>query len=752
MLLLTVLPGLAEQSTIEVPAALPAANTAPAGMVETPASTAPLTGSASAGLQEITVDAERFLFHDDGQAEFFGNVEINSPQVNIRADAVRYDDRMRKIFARGNVTITVKDQNSFAGEALEYELARPHAWQFHQVITEYPPEQLGYPFIAPLYVQGDLVEGDDSGNAFINGGHFTTCDRKEPHYEFLSRRISIYPGDKIVARDTDIIVLGKRLLRLPYLVFFLREKQYPLTPEFGQNSEDGYFARLFYPYQLSAEQNGVLRLDLTEKRGQGLGLRHRYNIDSASGELFAYMRNRDNEFSVQLQHQQQLPAGIDAQVSLDLKQNSLFTLQKTTSTNINVNLQQGDEYLNFTRYLNESNFRSDNISALFHYSFPLANGMVSGNSRYSSNGISGVGPSAAADQELWHNLLWTRPFPAGDVQLLVNQRNDLDGNNYLLDSQRSGTQQLPELSFLTNGEKLHLRLLSPLQSTITLGWGIFDEVSGTTHHRLGRSRLEVAAQAPQLRLANSLIEMDGKYFQTVYGDSDTTAQYCIEGNMRVNSHFGDLRNEIYYRRIDVRGYTPFYFDTRYPAHNIDNNLIFEHGSQQDTAHYYTARVSAGRDLLNHNWRDVTLVARIPLGSELLSTQQLGYDPNSKKWRDWTAGYSWVPNERLVLNLGTRYSLEEQQFSRLASELDWRINQQWRVQHRASLNPVSGSFNYHELLLTRDLHCWDATIYLSDAQQTFGFFLRLKAFDMPIPSFGIGRGGEILNSSLGNNNW
>ena len=700
----------------------------------------------------ISIDADRFLLQENGVAEFFGNVELTAPQATIRADHVRYEDRTRTVTATGNVTIAIKDDVSYRGESLEYRLTAPNQWQFREFSTEYPPEMLGYPFLEPLFARGERAEGDRSGSITIHQGHATTCDLARPHYEFVSRRIIIYPGDKLIARDTDLYVLGKRVVRLPYLFIFLRERQYPVTPEIGQTMEDGYFARFFYQYQLSDRHVGVMRLDVTEKRGQGIGVRHRYQLSDGSGELFAFLRNKDDEYTLQLKHQQQLPARIHADLSFDIKQNSVFTLQKTTSTNINLNFARDDDSLSFTRYVNAGQFRSDTVSAVLRYNFPLAAGTVSGNTRYSSFGRNAGGEVIHADQEMWNYLQWTRPFAAGNVQVLFNHRTDVDGDRYLLDNQNAGTQQLPEISFISNSEKLQWHFLNPVQTSFTLGWGVFDELSGGKQKRLGRTRLEVNTRVPEIKLGNTTLDGNAYLFQTVYGDRDTTAQYSVDGNLRARTILGALRNEVSYRRNIVEGFTPFFFDTRYPSHSITDNVIYERGDPADPRHYYTARLSSGRDLLNKRWRDVTLVTRMPAGADIIMTHQLGYDPNTRQWRDWTSGYSWTPNERLVVNLGTRYNIEEHRLSRIAGEIDWVLNSQWRVQHRASLDTATGVFNYNELLLTRDLHCWDATLFVSDTHQTVGLFLRLKALDIPIPSFGIGRGGEVLDATLGASGW
>ena len=81
--------------------------------------------------------------------------------------------------------------------------------------------------------------------------------------------------------------------------------------------------------------------------------------------------------------------------------------------------------------------------------------------------------------------------------------------------------------------------------------------------------------------------------------------------------------------------------------------------------------------------------------------------------------------------------------RVSTNLSWVITPRWRLQWLGGYDAPNKKLLYNEFLVTRDLHCWDVSAYYSYQQKYFYLYFRLKALDIPLPRFGIGRGGQIL---------
>ncbi len=111
------------------------------------------------------------------------------------------------------------------------------------------------------------------------------------------------------------------------------------------------------------------------------------------------------------------------------------------------------------------------------------------------------------------------------------------------------------------------------------------------------------------------------------------------------------------------------------------------------------------------------------------------------------------SERFKLDLGTRYDTTIKQLADARLVLNAQLGKLWNIQANAGYNGISNSFDYRSVMLTRDLHCWEASITYIDQS---GFFknkgiqlnLRIKAFPF-FRDYGAGSFGQTLDTSVGN---
>lgn len=116
--------------------------------------------------------------------------------------------------------------------------------------------------------------------------------------------------------------------------------------------------------------------------------------------------------------------------------------------------------------------------------------------------------------------------------------------------------------------------------------------------------------------------------------------------------------------------------------------------------------------------------------------------------DLVSQFSMGKGNLVTFNLGSRYDLQSNQLENVNTELAWQATPLWRLEWRSGYNGTDKQFLYNEYLVTRDLHCWATALYVSTNPQGVGLFLNLKALNTALPSFGIGRGGQVLNTSQG----
>ena len=703
----------------------------------------------------LTFYYDRTLFDPVlGLYHLFGHVTMESTYATINADELTYNEVTKQVLARGSVSITtLADHNTYFGTLLLYDVLPPNHWQFIDVAVTYPASFLGPPFIAPIFINGKNVSGLTGKPIQVNRAHFTTCDDAQPHYELLSKRVDVYPGDKVIAYQNVLVVLGHRILYLPYFFLSLRQHTTPIVPEIGENTVEGYYARFLFQYVLSPTELGGVRLDLTSIRGVGIALDHFYSVPKGAGELFLYGRQGLDEYAIRLDHYHQvLPGQITATVVVDDRRDySVTPTQSTTNTQYTTTLERDTDHtqasFNFNHYLDEGSFSSDSTTSLLSYNSSVFYGKLESSLRYDSFGSGSSVEGSASTPELWSHLIWSHPYSFATFFTQFDLRSALVASPTASTELFSGVQRLPEVYLEAKAgadklDNLHLPFLRQVPSTFRVGWGIFSEVANGTITTFNRYRLEWDVN--QLQFTRGPTQLTGTTYlhQYVYGDPDTTALYTYGIHLSEATKFlTNFTNTLRFDRDYNNGYTPFSFDTISKLDTVADSIHLLRGKLDCT-------LAGGYDYLYKQWQDLTFTSQVPLGHQFVTSQQFFYDLNQHQWGDLVSQYSWFPNNRLTINLGTRYALQTGQLDQVASQVDWVINSEWHLQWHGGYNGISNQINYNEILLTRDLHCWDATVMYSESQSSYGFYLRLKALNMPLPSYGIGRGGQVLDTDLG----
>ncbi len=555
--------------------------------------------------------------------------------------------------------------------------------------------------------------------------------------------------DKLIAYDNDFYVLGHRILHIPWFFLSLKQHQSPIVPVVGQDEEEGYFARFLYQYVLSPTQIGGIRLDLTQKLGAGLGIDHFYTFPRDYGELFLYGRQDLRETVVRLDNTVQLPNDVIFALTADIRKDSEFTLQPTTATTINANIHRNgtnnSELFNYTDTLSESNFQSDNKSANLRYNLNGKWGSLQYSSEYSSFGYSattGTTTNPPPDQTLWNRLQVLDHLGFADLNLRVDQHMNL-GGELNTPTTLIGEQRLPEIYLDTSPSQLKCNYFNFMPTRFTIGWGLYREFA--TGASLARYLFNWQSNTKKpITWGRTQIFPTFTFRQTMYGDEFHTAYYYWSGNINAQTKLGPFSNVLTYGRQDAHGFTPLSFDTIYPYETVSESLQY----YTDPLRMY---LTGGRDLLHGQWQDINLRADAQLAPGVAMHQSIGYDIENSQWLDAVSQYNFLRTNRFIFNLGTRYNFTGTGLSTASTEMDWVVSSRWHIQWIGGYDGVSRQLTANEFLFIRDLHCWDAALLYSRQNHITYLYIRLKALNLPLPFFGIGRGGQVLDTNVGTPN-
>jgi LPS-assembly protein len=202
-----------------------------------------------------------------------GNVVIRYEDTHITADFAEVETETKKVHAKGHVIVFKNETPIAEGEEIFYD--------FKNNSGRFPD---GRALSLPWIVRGVDIHEVKEGVKIIRDGSVTTCDLKNPHYEVKAKKVTIYDGNKMVAQNIKLYVLGKPIFWWPYFVFPLQYGKSPITISAGYSSRFGYYVETSKGISITKNVSGKLHADWRSRRGFGAGGDVKYNFENVIGE------------------------------------------------------------------------------------------------------------------------------------------------------------------------------------------------------------------------------------------------------------------------------------------------------------------------------------------------------------------------------------------------------------------------------------------------------------------------------------
>lgn len=217
-----------------------------------------------------------------------GNVVVTYKGMKLSADYAEVETETKRAYARGHVVLIREDQLAARGEEIYYDFAN-NSGQFPG----------GRSIHGPWFAKGEEIKQTEEGKYEVERASITTCDLEErPHFEIRAKRVSIYTGDKIFARNIWLYVLGKPIFWWPYLIFPLQEseRKSPIEIHPGYSSQDGAYLLTSKGYSLAKWLWGRWHIDWRQKRGFGAGADFDYRFEGlkTDGNIRLYLTQDRN--------------------------------------------------------------------------------------------------------------------------------------------------------------------------------------------------------------------------------------------------------------------------------------------------------------------------------------------------------------------------------------------------------------------------------------------------------------------------
>ncbi|MDD5195557.1 MAG: LptA/OstA family protein [Candidatus Omnitrophica bacterium] len=249
---------------------------------------APIASFAEEKVLPVDINADEISYlQEEGKALAKGNVKMTYQETQLFADEAEYDAKKQIVHIKGNVKI-VKDGVPVYGKDVIYNFNTQNA-EMSDVKMVSPP------------MYGHAQEADKVGKEkyILKNGYVTTCDKEQPHYRIVAKRITFFPKVKVVARNVIIKVGSVPVFYIPYYSHEFSDTSFPLQIVPGSDDKWGFYLLSRWRYHINQQHRGKLILDWYDKRGMGKGVLHKAQGTKIGDALFKYYSIEDDLYKTE---------------------------------------------------------------------------------------------------------------------------------------------------------------------------------------------------------------------------------------------------------------------------------------------------------------------------------------------------------------------------------------------------------------------------------------------------------------------
>lgn len=711
----------------------------------------------------VNIKADKLKFIEgSGQVEATGSVEAKFTEATIQADRLLMDSASNVATAEGHVKLNGRGYQSEA-RRLDYN-ADTRVAKFSDFRVTVQPQKMNGPL--SIVAQSFCDTGQKMGGG---PGGLSTCFDGAPHYFLSARQIDYYPEDRVEARNVILYIGDLPLFWLPYLYYSLKEEG-RRNWLFGHNEVEGDYLKTAWPYPL-----GLLMVDLMDRKGWGLGTDSQYALGALGlGSLYLYnVGEKDtgqNSWVERIKHQKQL--GPNTNLTVDHSYVSTYRIpsgridQTTFGFDLNY-ASQAAAGLMFN-LIDDRAGATGRYNLLFNQSIGKESMGYAYNYEFGKNDPKWLRKSQRfnyrtallSDHVVFNTTAnyYHSAAGAGDSgEEKVEPQIDLSGaesdfswrysQNWLIDLRQADYPGTTQYQFLEKQPELEISPralnLSLFNLQSTFGFGRYREVKyvadlgknrdfTTSRYRTTLNATRAVPLGP-----STTLNLSAGVDQFLYGPGDQL--YALREGASLNSDWRSfLRNDLTFRQGYTEGNTPFFFDqlgSRY--HDLQEKLTFYHLND------FSWSLEGGHNWQSSKWFDVMTRLMVQPSSRFRWTVDTGWDIENTRYRDLVTALNYTPASSFALSLSLAQDLNGTGLRSASALYDWYLLEQqpneFHFRVGQVFDPTTRELKVRDIMLIKQLHCWEMKYAYSDYRKEFSFTFSLKALPNDPVGFAGGRG-------------
>ena len=253
-----------------------------------------MLGSAQNIDEPIIIDGDTVEYSADAKEIIAqGNVVVTYEDAQMNADKIVVNNQTKEVVATGNVRLQ-DSRGILEAEKLIYNFQTSRGDILQAKMRS-----------SPYYYFGETFQRVGEDEYIVKDGYFSSCNYDHPHYRMKSKKIEMFPGDKIIAHSNTAYWMNFPFFYFPKYSHSLKDPFMKVQFKAGKTSDWG-------PYLLSAwrsdlNENARLRFyfDWRQRWGtaQGFGLNYDTNCVGKGDYKFYYTNERRHEETGELKQE-----------------------------------------------------------------------------------------------------------------------------------------------------------------------------------------------------------------------------------------------------------------------------------------------------------------------------------------------------------------------------------------------------------------------------------------------------------------
>ncbi|HNW39782.1 MAG TPA: LPS assembly protein LptD [Candidatus Omnitrophota bacterium] len=188
-----------------------------------------------------------------------GNIEVIYKGAKLTCNRLKVNMQTKEGLAEGNAKIE-DAKGVVTGDKIAYDFA-------NKVGVIYDADFRANPYFG----KAKKVEKLSDSEFVSKNGYFTTCSLDHPHYRFATKKINMFPQDKIQAKGTTLYLWSIPLIYLPRFNYSMKDPIMHVQVEPGKRKDWGPYLLSTWRYNLTENSNLRLFLDYRTKLGLAEG-------------------------------------------------------------------------------------------------------------------------------------------------------------------------------------------------------------------------------------------------------------------------------------------------------------------------------------------------------------------------------------------------------------------------------------------------------------------------------------------------